>query len=191
MEDKNNELVNKNDNNMGEKFNELVNMNKWNKRFALIGVLLSLLLSCGLIYHGMCIYDSKDSVLYNTTTTKYVPINQICAKQHADTTACCKVLCKVESVPEVVTENNYNNATKVLLCISALIFIILALLGAFTFLVKVLKSEQEINSKLFELYKDIYKETEMWNLTKQKKEYELKEKFELLKPNKNLENKSV
>lgn len=166
---------------MEDKINELVNKNKWNKRFALIGVLLSLILSCGLIYHGMCIYDSKDSVLDNTTTTKYVPIKQICAKQHADTTTCCKVLYGVESVPEVVTENNYNNATNVLLCISALIFIILALWGTFTFLVKVLKSEQEINSKLFELYKDIYKETKMWELTKQKNEYE-NEKFKSLKP---------
>lgn len=161
--------------NVDDKIKKLINKNKWNKFFALLGLLLALLLSCALIYHGMRIYDSKKPAFNNITITKYVPVDQICTKQHSvSTTTCCKISPIAERVPAVVTEEVYNNTVNVLLCVSALMFIIFALWGAFTFLFKVLKSEHEIELKVLDVELEIYKEKEMWELTKNKKELDLK-----------------
>ena len=46
----------------------------------------------------------------------------------------------------------------------------LSLWGSFTVLLKVLKSENEINSKILDVQKDIYKEQQMTVISNNKKE---------------------
>lgn len=154
-----------------DKIKKLVNKNRWSNFFALLGLLLTLLLSCALICHGGCKYESKNPILNKEVITEYAPIDQVCVNQHpVSTTTCCKISCRAERVPATVTEKDYNNTVNILLCVSALIFVILALWGTFTFLLRVLKSEQEINSKVLSVELDIYKEQKMAAISHGKKE---------------------
>lgn len=87
-------------------------------------------------------------------------------------------LLKVDSPHVVVTEAMYNNIASILLYASILVFISFTMWGTFTILLKVLRTEEELNAKLFKIQEELFKETQMWEITKLKKdkEMELKEK---------------
>ncbi len=140
---------------------------KCNKNLALIGVFFALLLSCGLIRLGLCKYNPEEPIVAKTIETKEL------GDKPAYDTACCMLSHKVVKTPVETTETDYDNTACVLLYVSIMIFMILSLWGAFAFLLKALKSEHEINSKILTIGLEIYKEEQMWKLTKEKKEYEL------------------
>jgi len=140
---------------------------KCNKNLALIGVFFALLLSCGLIRFGLCKYNPEEPIVAKTIETKEL------GDKPAYDTACCMLSHKVVKTPVETTETDYDNTACVLLYVSIMIFMFLSLWGAFAFLLKALKSEHEINSKILTIGLEIYKEEQMWKLTKEKKEYEL------------------
>lgn len=146
----------------------------------MVGVFFALLLSCVIIVAGVYKYN-PDKRIIDTTITKELK------DKPSNDTVCCMQVHKAESTPTVITETKYYNTNGILLYASILVFIILSLWGTFTVLLKVLKSENEISSKILDVQKDIYKETQMWELTKQKKEYEFYEKIALYKPCNGLE----
>lgn len=127
---------------------------KCNKNLALIGVFFALLLSCGLIRFGLCKYNPEEPMVTKTIETKEL------GDKPAYDTACCMLSHKVVKTPVETTETDYDNTACVLLYVSIMIFMFLSLWGAFAFLLKALKSEHEINSKILVVGLDIYKEVE-------------------------------
>ena len=142
---------------------------KCNKNLALVGVLFALLLSCGLICFGLCKYNPKEHIVAKTIVTE-----ELNGKSVSDTSSCCMLSHKVGSTPAKVTEKDYDNSANIILYISILAFMILSLWGAFAILLKALKSENEINSKILDVKLGVYKEGQMWELTKEKKDLDLK-----------------
>lgn len=142
---------------------------KCNKIFAIIGVLLALVLSCVIIIIGL--NDDKSGTAKQRLDKS---IEAITNTPPSDT-ACCAWHHKTKSIPIEITEKDYNNTDNTILYISILAFILLSLCGTFTVLLKVLKSENDINSKILDIQKDIYKEKQMWELMKEKKQQESKE----------------
>lgn len=141
---------------------------KCNKNLALVGVLFALLLSCGLICLELCKYNPQETIVAKTIVTE-----EQNGKPVSDT-ACCMLSHKVGSTPAKVTETDYDNSANIILYISILAFMILSLWGAFAILLKALKSEHEINSKILDTKLGIYKEEDMWKLTMQKKDFDIK-----------------
>lgn len=149
-----------------ENFSEKI---KCNKNYALTGVLIALLLSCATIVVGLIKYNPDKPIIDKTVVTKELNEKPFCK------TTCCKLLHNVESASFKITETNYDNSANLLLYASILVFMFLSLWGTFTVLLKVLKSESEINSKIIDVEKEIYKEKQMWELAKLKNEHELEE----------------
>lgn len=132
-----------------------------NKNLALVGVLFALLLSCGLICFGLCKYNPKGHIVAKTIVTE-----ELNGKSVSDTSSCCMLSHKVGSTPAKVTETDYDNSANIILYISILAFMILSLWGAFAILLKALKSEHEINSKILDAKLYLYKELTMKEVTK-------------------------
>lgn len=65
-----------------------------------------------------------------------------------------------------------NRNEYLILNISFLLFVSITLWGTFTLLFKIFKSEGEVNTKILEKQLELFKETQMWELTKQKKPFE-------------------
>ena len=147
---------------------ELSQKAKCNKYFALGGVLFVLLLSFALIVVGLCKYKSEESIAAKTITTKDLSDKPACGA------ACCMLSHKVVKTPVEITETSYDNTANILLYVSVLVFMFLSLWGTFTILLKALKSENEINSKILDVKLGVYKEGQMWELTKEKKDLDLK-----------------
>ncbi len=150
---------------MEEKIKEKLKICKRNKRLGLFGVTIVLTLSFVLVNKGINKINSEKGILEKTVVTQgldNVRLNIL--KVPLDSSNCILPI-EVETVPIIATEENYNNTANVLLCVSALIFIILALWGAFTFLFKALKSEHEINSKVLDAQLYLYKEQKMRKIT--------------------------
>ena len=127
---------------------------KCNKNLALIGVFFALLLSCGLIRFGLCKYNPEEPIVAKTIETKELGDQPVCSA------ACCMLSHKEVRTPVEITETDYDNTACVLLYVSIMIFMFLSLGGAFAILLKVLKAEHEINSKILVVELDIYKEVE-------------------------------
>jgi hypothetical protein len=152
-----------------EENNQLVRTNKHNKFRMIVIVVLAMLLSFGLVGWGVYKFNEYSPKNQNKTETQLT--QHQCCVQKTDTIT-SKKTCAAEYVPIKIIEEDYTNAPMVLMYLSMLVFISISLWGSFTALFKVLKSEHEMNSILFDIQKDIYKETQMWELTKQKKELE-------------------
>ena len=159
---------------MESKINEKLKICKRNKIGGLACVAIVLFLSFVLVNKGINKINSEKGILEKTVVTKGLDNVQLNILKVPLDTSNYILPIEVETVPVIATEENYNNTANVLLCVSALMFIILALWGAFTFLFKVLKSEHEIELKVLDVELEIYKEKEMWELTKNKKELDLK-----------------
>ena len=162
---------------MEEKIKEKLKICKRNKRLGLFGVTIVLTLSFVLVNKGINKINSEKGILEKTVVTQgldNVRLNIL--KVPLDSSNCILPI-EVETVPIIATEENYNNTANVLLCVSALMFIILALWGAFTFLLKVLKSEHEINSKVLDVELGIYKEEQMRQIADRKNDKEYNDKI--------------
>ena len=64
---------------------------------------------------------------------------------------------------------SYSVALDVLLCCCVLVFIVFSLFSAFTCLIKVLKSEAEMNAKILDAQLYLYKEEKMREITRPEK----------------------
>lgn len=137
---------------------------KCNKNFALFGVFIALLFSCAIIVVGFIKYNPDKPIIDKTVVTKDLNDKPSCK------TTCCALSHKMESAPVEITETYYNNSANLLLYTSILVFMFLSLWGTFTFLFKVLKSESEINFKILDVQKDIFKEQQMTAISNGKKE---------------------
>ena len=151
---------------------ELKRTNLINKIGAVILVVAVLSLSFILIFKGIDIY--KDAALKQTSKTENVLLHHS-AKSHKTDSATPRHHHPAKNTPIKVNEeiSTYSYAPGILMCTGIIAFVALSLCGAFTMLSKVLTSENELNSRIFDLHKDIYKEREMWELAKEKKEREL------------------
>lgn len=157
---------------MEKKIEEKLKICKRNKRLGLFGVAIVLALSFVLVNKGTNKINSEKGILEKTIETKGLDNVQLNILKVPLDTSNCILPIEVETEPVIATEENYNNTANVLLCVSALMFIILALWGAFTFLFKVLKSEHEIKLKVLDVELKIYNEQQMWEITKQKNNHE-------------------
>ena len=157
---------------MESKINEKLKICKRNKIGGLACVAIVLFLSFVLVNKGVNKINSEKGILEKTVVTKGLDNVQLNILKVPLDTSNYILPIEVETVPVIATEENYNNTANVLLCVSALMFIILALWGAFTFLLKVLKSEHEINSKILDVELKIYNEQQMWKISEQKNNYE-------------------
>lgn len=158
---------------MENKINEKLKISKSNKIWGLVGVAIVLFLSFTLVCIGLCKFNPEKVVLEKTIVTKGLDNIQLnILRVPLDTTSNCILPIDIETIPVVETENVYNNTISVLLYTSILLFIVLSLWGTFTILLKVLKSEHEINSKILDVELKIYNEQQMWEITKQKNKTE-------------------
>ena len=147
-----------------EDIKKLLNITMRNKKIACIGVCIALALSFTII---CCLIQDKHNdgkLLKPTITTSEI--------QHFSTSTSDSLNCKLPTKIENITEKSYNNTPIILLYVSVSLFVFLALYGSFSILVKVLKSENELNTKIFDLEKELYKENKIWELTCAKKEYD-------------------
>lgn len=159
----------KNKNNF-PRITELVRFNKYNKYFALLLVGAALILSLELI-KGMEIQRNAESeyIRYKCSTQE----TNSATSEHSTTI-------EREPIKTIESTATYSNTQLILSYICILVFVSLSLWGTFTILLKALKFENNLYIKIFDLKKDIYKEAEMWELTLKKKEYESKEKEQIL-----------
>lgn len=144
-----------------------LNYNEINKASALKLVVFAVCVSFALLGVGLWVYcksiPSEPSLKKQTES--------ICNASKNVETNCCRVQ-KEEPSPSCVIEYRYDNTSRLLLYGSILVFISLSLWGTFTILLKVLKSEHEINSKILDVELKIYNEQQMWKITKQKNKTE-------------------
>lgn len=134
-----------------KEIDRLVRINRNNKYRAIALVVSALvfsfvLLGCGIYKYGPDEYKVKkvteSDVIENTVLTSCHPT---------------KV---TESLPVTVSEESYSPVIWIqTVCVLA--FVSFSLWGAFTVLLKVLKSEYDVNMKILEVLKDVYKEEEM------------------------------
>lgn len=154
----------------------LQNTNNTNKSTVKKFLFCALLFSFVLMLLGIYNVDSTTLSHASTVTKDNLYIHHICGVAKPNTIKADTIVCHgpfvTKDQPVVTTDKEYSNISCVLMYIGILVFISLALWGAFTSLFKILKYEHEMNSKLLDVQKDIYKETQMWELTKEKKEYE-------------------
>ena len=158
---------------------ELKRKNSINKIGAVILVVAVLCLSFILIFKGIDIY--KDAALKQTSKTENVLLHHS-AKSHKTDSATPRHHHPAKNTPIKVNEeiSTYSYAPGILMFIAIIAFVALSLCGSFAMLSKVLTSENELNSKIFDLHRDIHKEREMWELAKEKKEQELDYKYKEL-----------
>ena len=140
-------------------------VNYLNKFVILVITLIVLYFSFNLVDRGIEISKNYSPIIENHTVTDFM--HHQCSVSKSDSATCA-----VMSPPTNTTQDDYSIAPCMLMYIGILVVVSFSLWGLFTALFKVLKSEHEMNSKLFDVQKDIYKETQMWELTKQKKEQE-------------------
>ena len=158
---------------MESKINEKLKICKRNKIGGLACVAIVLFLSFVLVNKGVNKINSEKGILEKTVVTKGLDNVQLnILEVPLDTTSNCILPIDIETIPVVETENVYNNTISVLLYTSILLFIVLSLWGTFTVLLKVLKSEHEINSKILDVELKIYNEQQMWKISEQKNNYE-------------------
>ena len=154
----------------------LQNTNNTNKSTVKKLLFYALVFSFVLVFWGICKMESATLSHESTVTKDSLYMHHICGVAKTNTIKADTIVCYgpfvTKDQPVVTTDKVYSNISCVLMYISILVFISLALWGAFTSLFKILKYEHEMNSKLLDVQKDIYKETQMWELTKEKKEYE-------------------
>lgn len=152
-----------NKNESKSKNKDLVKINNLNKLVSIVLVFGALFLSFKAIIYSM----DGTPMIKSKSETEYV--QDMSNSQEAETIA-YESSNKTKREPIKVTEEVYS--INILWYINIIVFVSFSLWGAFTVLLKALKFENEMNSKLMDVQKDIYKETEMWKLAKQKKEYE-------------------
>lgn len=147
---------------------------KTNKWIAVAGVCIALVFSCAMICGAVfyCCNSEKPILTKKTVVKELKNMQPEVDKQSAPDTTRDIAPCKVGCRPVVVSEECYDNIAVVLLCAGILAFVILSLWGAFTILLNVIKYENEFNAKILDVQKDLYKEMQMWELTKQKKLFE-------------------
>lgn len=163
-----------------ELMNDMQNLaaNRRNKICAWTAVILSAALSCVMIFVIFSVYTPDKRLLNKKTVSRELceaPKND--AATSADT-VCCTMPLKPACGPVVIYEESYNNAESILFYIIVLIFVMLSVSGSFTMLFKTLRFENECKAKIFEVRKDLYKELQLWELTKQKKIFEKQLKSE-------------
>ncbi len=154
----------------------LQNSNNTNKSTIKKLLFYTLLFSFVLVLLGICKMEPATLSHESIVTKDSLYIHHICGATKIDTIKADTIVCYgpfvTKDLPIVTMDKVYSNISCVLMYIGILVFISLALWGAFTSLFKILKYEHEMNSKLLDVQKDIYKETQMWELTKEKKNYE-------------------
>ena len=173
--------------NSKSEFSELEEIKNWiktnqnNKSKVKWLVFFSLLLSFVLL--GLCVYKSNDisSKIENKTETQFK--QHISCAQNSDTIT-CKNLSVTKNEPIKIIEEDYSMLPYVFLYISVLVVVSLFLWGTFKALFMVLKSENDLNSKIRDVRMDIYKENQMWELTKLKNDFEANNKQNSEKDNK-------
>lgn len=181
--------------------NELCKMAKCNKLIAWGLIAVALTLSFATIKNSLdnsskpcnlCILvvpDSLSNVKYLTfDTCKISHANQEkdapISSNSSDTTS--------SKSPEKASRNliyisksvHVTDASVILLYCFILVFIALSLWGAFMMLFKVLKFEHDMKSKILDVQKEIYKEEQMWELARKRKQQEFKDKEQELDLNK-------
>ena len=154
-------------------FGTLKDINKKNKKSAIIGVLVALILSWCLIVIGVFCYPPKTP--QKQIRKELVTKHNECIKQYSQI-VCCRSQQKGDNVPVMITEVHYDAAPRALFYCCVLVFMALSLWGTFAALLKVLKSENDVNIKTIDMMSRLYEECQMWKLTKEKKEYELNSK---------------
>ncbi len=153
-----------NDKNFNEQFTR---NNKHNKWIAIAAVIVTLSLSFSLVYVGFTDNNSKSSVPCKEVTT--VGLNntaQMDYKVSSDTTL--NATLNIQQTPIEITDKHCCRITDILPYIGIIVFVVLSLWGAFTVLLKTLKYENEMNVKIFDVHKDIYKETQFRELVSKK-----------------------
>lgn len=153
-----------NKNESKSKNKDLVKINNLNKLVSIVLVFGALFLSFKAISYSM---EDGTPMIKSKSETEYV--QDMSYSQEAETIA-YESSNKTKMEPIKVTEEVYS--INILWYINIIVFVSFSLCGAFTVLLKALKFENEMNSRLMDVQNDIYKETEMWKLAKQKKEYE-------------------
>lgn len=158
---------------------ELKRTNLINKTGAVILLVAVLCLSFILIFKGIDIY--KDAGLKQTSKTENVLLHHKANFHKTDSTT-FKHHHPARKAPVKVNGeiSTYTYTPGILMFIAIIAFVALSLCGSFAMLSKVLTSENELNSKIFDLHRDIHKEREMWELAKEKKEQELDYKYKEL-----------
>lgn len=155
---------------MEEKIKGRLKISLCNKIGGLVGVAVVWVLSFILVNNAIDKFNTEKGVLEKKIVTKGLDNVQLNILNVPLDTSNCILPIELETIPVVETEIVYNNSISVLLHISIILFIVLVLWGAFTFLFKVLKSEHEINSKVLDVELDIYKEQKMAYISNGKKE---------------------
>lgn len=135
-----------------EKIEQIIKINRHNKFRTFSLVIVVLVFSFVLLLLGICNYPS---INLDTKTTELVPYERTVATLE-------KSVIAKQSVPMKVTEK-YQSTVLCLLFICVLTFISLSVWGAFTILFKVLKNETDLNMKILDVHKDLYKEKVLRN----------------------------
>ena len=151
---------------------ELKRTNLINKTGAVILLVAVLCLSFILIFKGIDNY--KDAGLKQISKTENLLLHHKANFHKTDSTT-FKHHHPAKKAPAKVNGeiSTYTYTPGILMFIAIIAFVALSLCGSFAMLSKVLTSENELNSKIFDLHRDIHKEREMWELAKEKKEQEL------------------
>lgn len=136
-----------------EKIEQIIKINRHNKFRTFSLVIVVLVFSFVLLLLGICNYTPGMNL--DTKTTELVPYERTVATSE-------KSVIAKQSVPMKVTEK-YQSTVLCLLFICVLTFISLSVWGAFTILFKVLKNETDLNMKILDVHKDLYKEKVLRN----------------------------
>lgn len=132
------------------------------------------------------VFDSLSNVKYLLSDAcKMSPANLKKDTSSVSDTTSSKSPAKASMTQKDISRKIYVTDTSVILlycCI--LVFIAFSLWGAFTILLKVLKFENDMKSKILDVQKEIYKEEQMWAVAKQKKQQEFEDKKKELRQNK-------
>lgn len=166
----------RNTTNSNDDIKKLKKINSYNKVGALALVVFVLCISGLLIKIGIDNYNN--ATLKKTNKTENVILHHR-ANFHKTDSATPGDHHPVRNTPVRVNEETftYTYTPSILMFIAIIAFVALSLCGSFAMLSKVLTSENELNSKMFDVHRDIYKEREMWELTQEKKEHELDYKY--------------
>lgn len=151
-----------------------------NKLIALAGVVFVLILSFILLFIVFCGYHVEKPILEKKIVTTGLDSVLLSSIKLSSDTSDYILLYSVDSMPVVVNEHSYDSTIGVLLYVGIWVFVVLVICGVFMVLLKVLKFENDLNLKIFDVYRDIYKETEMWALAERKKKFEKEEENKAL-----------
>lgn len=178
---------------MDNKINELPKVSGYNKWIAVAVVAIAALLSFFAIKENglssnnatsvSVVYDSLNQEQHQIPDTcKFAPSGSDKKLSHSSDSTNSKSPA-ITSITSI-TANKISYTTAILLYCCILVFIAVSLSGSFIILLKVLKFEHDMKSKILDVQKEIYKEKQMWKLANEKKQQEFEDKKQELDLNK-------